>query len=148
MSAYHLYNSGASTKGYLKNNNTGDKLSFMFNPSSLSFSQGATYSEITSPGMSYPLTQYVRGNSHAFELPLYVYDRPSGDEIKVWESFLQRLIPPEINSAEYLQPDTVKVVLGTFIKDCVVENLNTEYTHFTPDLEPDEATFTLSLKVV
>lgn len=144
----HKYNAGAKTKGYLKNSNTGDKKFFYFNPTELEFERGATYQEISSPGLSYPLFNYVKGNSTAFSLPLKVLDKSSEGLIKEWEDFFAKLLPPTVNSSTYTKPDEVTVVMGSFIRECVVESLNTKYEEFDSDLNPTECTFTLSLRQV
>lgn len=139
---------GAKTKGYLKNGSTGEIKKFMFNPSSLDFTKSAVYSEVSSPGLNYPMTQYVRGNSFSFQLPLYIYDRPFSGAVKEWEDYLKKFLPPQENTTTYSKPDFVTVVMGSFIQNCVVESLQVQYTDFNSDLEPTEAMLTLSLKVV
>lgn len=144
----HKYTAGAKTKGYIKNKNTGVVKSFMFNPSEISFERSATYSEITAPGLSYPITQYVRGNILTFSVPLFIYDRPYSGEVKAWEDFLNSFVPPTVNESSYTKPDEMLFVMGNFIKDCVVESLGVSYTSFTSSLLPNEATFTLNLRQV
>lgn len=152
MSAYftqsHKYTSGAKTKGYIKNRSTGVIKNFMFNPSELEFERGATYAEISAPGLSYPITQYVRGNIVTFSVPLYIYDKPYSGEVKKWEDFLNSFVPPTVNTGGYVKPDEMLFVMGNFIRRCVVESLNTHYTSFTDSLIPNEATFTLNLRQV
>lgn len=147
-STSHEYKSGAKTKGYIKNVVTGEIKSFMFNPSELEFQRSATYSEIASPGLSYPITQYVRGNILTFSVPLYIYDRPYSNEVETWEQFLNSFVPPTVNDSGYTKPDEMLFVMGNFIRNCVLESLNTHYISFTSDLLPDEATFTLNLRQV
>lgn len=144
----HRYAAGAKTKGYIKNTSTGEIKSFMFNPSELEFSRGATYSEIASPGLSYPLTQYVRGNAIEFSVTLKIYDRPYTGEVGKWEQFFASFIPPTDNSIPFQKPEGMTFVMGSFIRDCVITSLNTKYTSFTGDLLPDEAEFTLNLRQV
>ena len=148
VSTKHKYSAGAKTKGYIKNNSTGDIMSFMFNPSELEFSRSATYSEIASPGLSYPLTQYVRGNAIEFSVPLKVYDRPFTGEVQKWESFFENFVPPTDNSIPFVKPADLTFVMGNFIRTCVISSIGTHYTSFTADLLPDEAEFTLNLRQV
>ena len=148
VTAFYKKGVGAKTKGYLKNDTSGEIKKFMFNPSSLEFTKSASYSEIASPGLNYPLTQYVRGNSFAFTLPLYIYDRAYTGAVKEWEDYLNKFLPPKENSMSYTKPDSVTVVMGSFIHTCVLESMQVQYTDFNSDLEPIEATLTLSLKVV
>lgn len=148
VSAYHKKGAGAKTKGYIKNTSNGSIKHFMFNPEVLQYTRSATYSEVASPGLSYPLTQYVRGNSIAFQIPLYIYDRAYTGAVKEWEAFLSAFLPPEVNNITYKKPDMLTLVMGSFIKNCVLESLDINYSDFNSDLEPTEATLTLSLKVV
>lgn len=142
------YASGAKTKGYLKDKVTGEIKSFMFNPSELTFSRGATYSETSSPGLSYPLTQYVRGNIVTFNIPLYLYDKPYSGAILEWEKYLNNFVPPLINNSTYNKPHSVTVCMGKFIRECVVESMEVHYTDFNASLNPTEATITLNLRQV
>lgn len=144
----HKYTAGAKTKGYIKNNATGELKKFMFNPSELEFSRAATYAETASPGLNYPLTQYVRGNAIEFPVTLIIYDRPYSGEIQKWEEFLASFIPPTDNSVQFSKPAGMTFVMGNFIRDCVITSLDTKYTSFTSDLLPDEAEFTLNLRQV
>lgn len=146
--AANRYSSGAKTKGYIKNRVTGETKSFLFNPSELSFSRGATYSETSSPGLSYPLTQYVRGNLITFNVPLYIYDKPYSGLVLEWESFLNNFVPPTINDSSYIKPNDLLICMGSFIRECVMESLETHYTEFNVALDPTEATFTLQLRQV
>lgn len=148
LSNMHKKASGAKTKGYIKNNNSGDKLFFYFNPSELEWTRSATYQEISSPGLSYPLFNYVKGESTAFNLPLKVIDNPSSGLISTWEDFLNRLLPPTTNSSTYRKPDEVTIVMGSFIRECVVESLTTKYEMWDENLIPTECTFTVSLRQV
>lgn len=145
---YHEYKSGAKTKGYIKNKTTGEIKNFMFNPAELDFDRSATYSEISSPGLSYPLTQYVRGNPIVFTIPIYIYDRPYSGAVSDWEKFLDAFVPPTENTSGYIKPNEMLVVMGSFIRNCVAESVNVHYSSFTQDLLPDEATITLSLRQV
>lgn len=144
----HRYSAGARTKGYIKNNNTGEKKFFFFNPTEIEFERGATYQEISSPGLSYPLFTYVRGNSISFSLPLKVIDKSSEGLIKDWEEFLDKFLPPTTNSSSYKKPDEATIVMGSFIRECLIESLNTKYEEFDSNLIPTECTFTLSLRQV
>ena len=144
----HKYSSGAKTKGYLKNNNTGERLAFFYNPSELEWNRSATYQEISSPGLSYPMFNYVRGNSTQFSVPLKVIDNPSTGLVSKWEEFLNRLLPPDTNNSTYSKPDELTIVMGNFIKECYLESLNTKYEQWDSDLIPTECTFTLTLRQV
>ena len=143
------YTAGARTKGYIQNQVTLEKKAFMFNPSEISFSRSATYSEISSPGMSYPLFQFVKGESTSFGCPLYIYDKPYTGAVKEWLNFLNGFLPPEYTYSKnysFTKPPYLLIAMGSFVKVCVLESLGTTYTDFNSQLQPTEATFTLSLR--
>lgn len=144
------YTAGAKHKGYIENQVTMEKKSFMFNPPEISFSRGVTYSEIASPGMSYPLFQFVKGESMSFNFPLYFYDKPYTGVIKEWLTFLNEFLPPEYTYRKdlnnFTKPPHLIIAMGGFVKRCAMESLDTKYTDFNSSLLPTEATFTLGLR--
>lgn len=144
----HKYASGAKTKGYLKNTDDNKIKYFYFNPTELEWERSATYQEIASPGLSYPLFNYVRGNSIPFSISLKVIDKPHTGAIAEWEEFLSNFLPPTINNGSYKKPKEVIVVMGDFLRECILESLNTKYEDFNEDLLPTECTFTLNLRQV
>ena len=144
----HKYTSGAKTKGYLKNEKTSEKKDFFFNPTELEWERSATYQEIASPGLSYPLFSYVRGNSIPFSISLKVVDKPYSEEISKWEKYLSAFLPPTVNNGSYKKPDELIVVMGDFLRECILESLVTKYEDFNEDLLPTECTFTLNLRQV
>lgn len=143
------YTAGAKLKGYILNKVTLEMKSFMYNPPQISFSRGSTYSEISSPGMSYPLFQFVKGESMRFNFSLYFYDKPCTGVIKEWLNFLNGFLPPEYTYKEnysFTKPPHLIIAMGSFVKVCVLESLGTTYTDFNSQLQPTEATFSLSLR--
>ena len=121
---------GANIKGYIKNLDTNGILKFQYNPESFEYSRGATYSEISAPGMSYPSTQYVRGNSRSFPIELFLFDKPYSGVIDTQIAFVEGLLPPETNSDNYTKPPEVLFTYGNFIKKCVVEELSVKIEEY------------------
>lgn len=136
-----------NTKGWMKNNVTGELVSFQYNPSTFEYSRGATYAEIASPGMSYPLTQFVRGNIRVFPLELFMYDNPSTGVIKKYENFLKGLVPPEKNG-NYTKPPDFLFCYGSFIKKCVLDEYRVVYERVDKNKNPLQATVSLTLRQV
>lgn len=139
---------GAKTKGWIKNNNTGKKMSFQFNPTTLSYSRGATYADISSPGMAYPGTQFVKGNVRSFPVTLFFYDNPNTGVIKKYLNFFEGLLTPETNDAGYTRPPTLTFCYGYFIRKCVLEDLNVDVELMDDKGKPIQATITLQLRQV
>lgn len=136
------------TKGWIKNNSTGNKMSFQYNPTDLSYSRGVTYTDISAPGMPYPNTQFVKGNARSFTVPLFFYDNPNTGVIKKYMSFIGGFLTPETNTSGYEKPPEMTFCYGYFIRRCVLEDLNITIERMDADGEPIQATFTLQLRQV
>lgn len=139
---------GAKTKGWIKNNDTGVKKSFQFNPTTLSYSRGVSYTDISAPGMSYPDTQFVGGNARSFSVPLFFFDNPCTGVIEEYMNFIGGFLTPETNVAGYTKPPTMTFCYGYFIRKCVLEDLNIDIERIDEKGEPIQATFTLQLRQV
>lgn len=135
------------TKGWIKNNVTGTKKSFQYNPTGLSYSRSALYAEISAPGMPYPLTQFVGGNARSFPVDLFFYDNPNTGVIKEYISFLEEFLPPETN-VEYTKPPEMTFCYGYFIRKCVVEDLSVNIEQIDKNGEPVQAVLSLQLRQV
>lgn len=61
-------------KGYIKDNDTGTVMSFLFNPETHQEGRTVNYSEMSVPGGNYPYLQYTGGNSTEFSVSLYLWD--------------------------------------------------------------------------
>lgn len=137
---------GSQTKGSIMDCVTGEKRGFFFNPSEISYSRSANYSEITSPGLSNPLVQYVSGNSMHFSFPLFFYDKPYTGLIPNWEKFFNNFLPPIYNKSGFKKPNWLLLAMGNFVQQCVVESIDYNYTEFNKTLHPTVGTITLNLR--
>ena len=146
LGKHEYYGRGARTKGYILNGVKGEKRLFLYNPSEISFSRSANYSEIKSPGLSNPLTQYINGNSMQFKFPLFLYDKPYSGLIPNWQRFLDNFLPPDWNNINFKKPDWLMIAMGNFIHRCVVMSIDYSYTEFNQTLYPTVGTITLNLK--
>ena len=115
---------GAKTKGWIKNNDSGVKMSFQFNPTNLSYSRGVSYTDISAPGMPYPDTQFVKGNARSFPVTLFFYDNPDTGLIKKYMNFIGGFLTPETNVKGYTKPPVMTFCYGYFIRKCVLEDLS------------------------
>lgn len=140
---------GAKTKGWIKDNVTGETKSFMFNPTTLEYSRGVTYADVDSPGIHYPGTQFVKGNARSFSVELYLYDRPYTGVMRDWSIFLGRMLTSETNvSWGDKIPHDLTFCYGRFVRRCVLEDLTIKNTLLDDKLNPIEATYTLQLRQV
>lgn len=140
---------GCHVKGSIFNEMTGEKRGFLYNPTDLTYTRSANYAEITSPGLSHPIVQYINGNTTNFNVSLFLYDKPYSGLILDWEKFLDHFVPPVYNFRKgYKKPDVMLIQWSSFIEQCVAESITYNITEFSKMLEPTVCTVTLSLKTV
>lgn len=141
-------NSRAKTRCYIIRNDNNKKLTFQFNPSSVPYSRGANYSTIDSPGMSYPLTQYVGGQVREFSFEVFYYDKPYSGKINKARKFLEGLLPPEKNKKNFTKPPTFTFAYGYFVRTLVLTNLDVNDEWLNEDGQPLMTRFTLTVRQV
>lgn len=139
---------GASTKGWIKNNVTGETKSFQYNPPELSYGRSASYVGISSPGSQYPNTVFVKGNAREFPIELFLYDNPHSGEILSYMNFIGAFLPPENNTKGYVKPPDMTFCYGYFIRKCVLIDLDIRIEEWDANLQPTQARFTLQLRQV
>ena len=140
--------SRAKTRCYVINNSTNKKMNFQFNPESMPYSRGANYTSIESPGMSYPLTQYVGGSAREFSFEVFYYDRPYSGKINKARKFLEALLPPEKNKKRFKKPPTFTLAYGYFVKVYVLTKLQVNDEIMNSDGNPEMTRFTLTVRQV
>lgn len=138
----------AKTKGWIKNNDSGEKKKFQFNPTFLTYSRGASYADISAPGMAYPNTQFTKGNVRSFPVTLFLYDNPCTGVIEENIKFLEEFLPPETNKKDYTKPPIMTFCFGYFIRKCVLEDMNVSIELMDNKCKPTQATITLQLRQV
>lgn len=141
-------NSRAKTRCYIINNKTNKKLKFQFNPESIPYSRSANYTTIESPGMSYPLTQYVGGKVREFSFEVFYYDRPFSGKIGKARKFLNALLPPEKNKKKFKKPPTFTLAYGYFVRTCVLLDLQVNDELINKNGRPEMTRFTLTVRQV
>lgn len=140
--------SKAKTRCYIIRNDTNEKMVFQFNPTSVPYSRSANYSSIESPGMSYPLTQYVGGNVREFSFEVFYYDKPYSGKINTARKFLEGLLPPEKNTSSFTKPPTFTFAYGYFVRTLVLEQLDVNDEWLNEDGQPLMTRFTLTVRQV
>lgn len=123
-------------------------MTFQFNPTSVPYSRSANYATIDSPGMSYPLTQYVGGNVREFSFEVFYYDRPYSGKINKARKFLEGLLPPEKNKKNFKKPPTFTFAYGYFVRTLVLEQLDVNDEWLNEDGQPLMTRFTLTVRQV
>lgn len=147
MSKFNV-NSKAKTRCYIIRNDTNKRLTFQFNPTSIPYSRSANYTTIDSPGMSYPLTQYVGGNVREFSFEVFYYDNPYSGKINKARKFLEGLLPPEKNKKSFTKPPTFTFAYGYFVRTLVLEQLDVNDEWLNEDGQPLMTRFTLTVRQV
>ena len=140
--------SRAKTRSYIIRNDTDERETFQFNPESIPYSRGANYTSIESPGMSYPLTQYVGGQAREFSFEVFYYDRPYSGRIDTARKFLEGLLPPEKNKSSFKKPPTFTFAYGYFVKKYVLLNLEVNDEWMDEDGQPIMTRFVLTVRQV
>lgn len=141
-------NSKAKTRCYIIRNDNNKRMTFQFNPTSVPYSRSANYATIDSPGMSYPLTQYVGGNVREFSFEVFYYDRPYSGKINKARKFLEGLLPPEKNKNNFKKPPTFTFAYGYFVRTLVLEQLDVNDEWLNEDGQPLMTRFTLTVRQV
>lgn len=132
------------TKGYIKNQQSGETKKFQYNPSDYTSSRGTTYREISSPGTSYPRFQFVSGRSRQLRFDIFLY----GDNPEEFIEFMNEFLPAEDSSQGFKHPPLLTIAYGNMVKTCILEDLNERYQEFNEDLSPKHVELSVSLKVV
>jgi nucleoid-associated protein YgaU len=68
----------ALQNAYFQNLKTGDKIEVQFNPTDLTFSKTAQFSEIAIPGLDSPILQFIRGGNETLTMELFFDTTDSG----------------------------------------------------------------------
>lgn len=141
-------NSRAKTRCWIIRNDNNKRLTFQFNPESVPYGRGANYTTIDSPGMSYPLTQYVGGQVRQFSFEVFYYDNPYSGKINKARKFLEGLLPPEKNKSSFTKPPTFTLAYGYFVRTLVLEHLDVNDEWLDENGQPLMTRFTLTVRQV
>lgn len=134
------------TKGYFKKMGTKSLVHFPLNPENLQHTRLASYGVAGAVGNNYPFVYYIKGEGSDFNLDLRVV-KSRGHNIESFEKYLRSLLPPE-NRSKAVKPVQFYVVIGTFIRKCVLEELTEKTNEWDSNLRPIDKEFNLKLKVV
>ena len=114
---------GARVKGLVMNMETKVPYMFQYNPTILEHSRGAEYAEISAPGSSYPVMQFIKGNARDFTVELFLYDHLYAGTVTTAEEYFKKFLPKENNRNRYSKPPIMLFYYGTFIKKCILTNM-------------------------
>lgn len=123
--------------------------SFQFNPASFSDDITVTYNALTSAGITYPIPVYGGGEVRQISFDLMLSDKFEKGITKAFIAHLHSFLPQANakGSKRFVAPKKLKFAFGWFVKDCYLASLQTEYTEFSPTLEPWGATVRITLTI-
>lgn len=131
----------------------------LFNPEQFSVEKSNQFAEVSIPGLSSPLHQFVRGSARTVSLELFfdTYEqkidvRLFTDRITGWDAGSMNSKLP--NAAKGLMdidselhaPPICLFVWGAFVFQCIIERVSKKFTMFLPEGIPVRATLSVSLK--
>lgn len=129
---------------------------FQYNPTQFIDNINLKLVDIASPGISYPIIQFLGAETRTVDFDLYLNGRGlfKGDDagaeyVKDWISFLHGYLPPQKQTkVQFFKQPTVEFAFGWFVKTCRLRAMPIDYTGFTYDLKPLEATIHISLAIL
>lgn len=155
---------GKLTKGYLAHANMPSiALRFQYNPETFTDNIGVEYREIRSPGITYPLYQYVGGEPRTIEFTLFLDAReksvdPFGsstdlvknaNKVRETINFLNTFLPGGGGvDDQFVAPPEMIFGFGWFVKRCILVGMPTRYTMFDSNLQPLRAEVDLKFNIV
>lgn len=140
--------SNASTRCHLIRDDNKAVLTAQFNPTRIPYSRSANFTDISAPGMNYPLVQYTGGNARDFDIELFFYDNPYSGKITNARNYLLGLLPPEQNDSVFTKPTTVTFAYGYFTKRVVVTSVDVDDQWLDSSGQPIMTKFKLSVRQV
>jgi hypothetical protein len=137
-------------KAYIQNVATRDIMEFQYNPPEFNDKLGVEYAQLDSPGMSAPMFQYIGGKARSvtFELFLDAYEDPERMMVRTPIAFLHSFVPPADAGKSFSPPPTLIFAWGWFVKRCILNDLDINYTMFDSQLNPIRATVGVTLTIL
>lgn len=142
---------GRLQKGYLENVSTGRILRFQYNPESFHDDIAVEYRDIKSPGISYPIYQYVGGEARTVSFTLFLDNRETrrgANRVRETINFLNSLLPVANRGRQFTAPSRAIFGFGWFVKPCILVAMPTNYREFDRNLQPLRAEVEVQLKII
>lgn len=129
----------------LDGRNANKPITVLFNPTEYSVEYSASFQEVSPPGLSSPIIQFVNGNARVLTMDLLfdTYTDGGGTDVKVVTDEFVGLV--EIDG-DLHAPRHVEFRWGTFTFRAVVEKISQRFTMFRSDGTPVRATLTVTFK--
>ena len=122
---------------------------FLYNPASFQDSISVNYNEVQTCGMSYPALVYGGGAQRSINFDIYLNDKVEPGITRSFISHLHSYIPPAKKTGyQFKAPKKIVFSFGWFVKECYVQSMEIDYSAFSPQLQPIEATVNITLLLV
>ncbi|AEZ50535.1 hypothetical protein F400_gp088 [Bacillus phage BCD7] len=123
-------------------------LKFLYNPTTFTDTHAVTFNEIKTPYMTYPLFVYAGAERRNVTFDIYVNDKVEDGITKKWVWHLESYLPSQNNRADVQHPRKAVFAYGWFVSDCYITNVEAKYTAFSPELQPTEATISVTIALI
>lgn len=143
-------------------NPQGEPIEVQFNPTQYTLAKGSQFAEIGIPGLDSPIIQFVRGDSEKMSLELFFDTTEDGtgatatpvttltDPFYRFIKIDKQLHAPAIYrltwGSEFPNTASGWDTSASHVFDCVIDNVQRQFTLFNSDGVPLRATVTLSLR--
>ncbi len=142
-----------------KDNTDQEQVPCLFNPAELSVEKSNHYAEVSIPGLSAPVYQFVRGNARSISLELFFDTYEQGKDVRL---FTDRITGWDTGSmysnlpngerglmdidSELHAPPVCLFVWGTYVFQCIIDSVSKKFTMFNASGLPLRATLNVTLK--
>ncbi len=126
------------------------EVEFQYNPEKFLDDIAVEWGEIRGAGMSYPINVYSGGKTRTISFTFYLDGVDDPLYLRKMVNNLHSYIPAAKQGGIYQfhSPPPIPFVLGWFVKECLLESMQIEYTAFTLDLQPLRATVNATLRII
>lgn len=122
---------------------------FLYNPTGFEDNTTVTYNQVRTAGMSYPAFVYGGAEARAINFTIYLNDAVEPGITKSFISHLRNFVPSERKKGfQFKAPKKLIFSFGWYVKECHLENINTRYLAFSPELMPIEAEVDVTLLLI
>lgn len=123
----------------------GEEFEVLFNPNTYSLEKSNQLAEIAIPGLSAPITQYVRGNSRSLSMELFFDTYEEREDVRDHTQKIYGLLGIQ---AKTHVPPILTFSWGSFSLRSVLQRVSGRFTLFHPDGKPARATLSVTFKEV
>lgn len=124
---------GQLAKAVLVDQQTGRRITVMYNPEEYQLEQGNEIAEIGVPGLPAPPIQFVRGRARTLSMDLFFDTYERGADVREHTQRVVDLLRPDPRT---FAPPVLLFVMGRFAFECLLLEAIQQFTMFLPDGTP------------